>query len=140
MRGGSIPLLAWGALLAVLMAICWIWTGDAIQVGTFAFAVLVVWGSAALIAAEAGREAVRRGPPRVTRDADAIPMASLGAVLVALAVGSIVFGFAFGRFLVYFGAGLLVVSLGIVVVEVRGQRRARRALRTRRAGQGTIAE
>ena len=33
MRGGSIPLLAWGALLAVLMVICWIWTGDAIQVG-----------------------------------------------------------------------------------------------------------
>ena len=38
MRGGAIPLLAWGALLVVLMAINWIWTGDAIQVGTFGFA------------------------------------------------------------------------------------------------------
>jgi hypothetical protein len=131
MRGGSIPLLAWGGLLAALMAICWIWTGDAIQVGTFAFAVLVVWGSAALIAAEGGREALRRGMPRDVRRAEAIPTASLGAVLVAVAVGSIVFGFAFGRFLVFFGAGLLVVSIGIVVFEVRGQRRTRRAARAR---------
>jgi len=136
MRGGSIPLLAWGALLAVLMAICWIWTGDAVQVGTFGFAVLVVWGSAALIAAEGGRDVVRRGEPREVRRAEAIPTASLGAVLVAVAVGSIVFGFAFGRFLVFFGAGLLVVSVGIVILEVRGQRRAARASR---AGRGTIA-
>jgi hypothetical protein len=132
MRGGSIPLLAWGTLLAVLMAICWIWTGDAIQVGTFAFAVLVVWGSAALIAAEGGREALRRGIPREVRRAEAIPTASLGAVLVAVAVGSIVFGFAFGRFLVFFGGGLLVVSVGILLFEVRGQRRTRRAARARR--------
>jgi hypothetical protein len=133
-RGGSIPLLAWGALLAVLMALCWIWTGDAIQVATFAFAVLVVWGGAALLAAEGGRESLRRGaPPRVRRP-EAIPTASLGAVLVAVAVGSIVFGFAFGRFLVYFGAGLLVVSLGIVLHEVRGQRRAEREAATRQRG------
>jgi hypothetical protein len=132
MRGGSIPLLAWGTLLAVLMAICWIWTGDAIQVGTFAFAVLVVWGSAALIAAEGGREALRRGMPREVRRAEAIPTASLGAVLVAVAVGSIVFGFAFGRFLVFFGGGLLVVSVGILLFELRGQRRTRRAARARR--------
>jgi hypothetical protein len=136
MRGGSIPLLAWGALLAVLMAICWIWTGDAIQVGSFAFAVVVVWGSAALIAAEGGRDALRRGEPREAREVEAIPTASLGAVLVAVAVGSIIFGFAFGRFLVFFGAGLLLVSVGIVIFEVRGQRRARRASRARR---GTIA-
>ena len=134
MRGGSIPLLAWGALLAVLMAICWIWTDDAIQVATFAFAVLVVWGGAALLAAEGGRQTLRRGAPAPVRRADAIPTASLGAVLVAVAVGSIVFGFAFGRFLVYFGAGLLVVSLGVVLVEVRGQRRAERDAATRQRG------
>jgi hypothetical protein len=132
MRGGSIPLLAWGALLAVLMAICWIWTGDAIQVGTFAFAVLVVWGGAALIAAEGGREALRRGVPRDVRRAEAIPTASLGAVLVAMAIGSIIFGFAFGRFLVFFGAGLLLVSAGILLFEIRGQRRTRRAAGARR--------
>ena len=132
MRGGSIPLLAWGSILAVLMAICWIWTGDAIQVGTFAFAVTVVWGGAVLLAAEGGRQSLRRGEPPPVRDPEAVSTSSLGAVLVAVAVGSIVFGFAFGRFLVFFGAGLLVVSLGIVVYEVRGQRRARRGLRSRR--------
>ena len=45
MRGGAIPLLCWGTLLVVLMALNWIWTGDAIQVGTFAFAAAVVLGS-----------------------------------------------------------------------------------------------
>ena len=134
MRGGSIPLLGWGALLAVLMAICWIWTGDAIQVGSFGFAVLVVWGSAALLAAEGGRQSLRRGPPRAVRRAEAIPTASLGAVLVAVAVGSIVFGFAFGRFLVFFGAGLLVVSVGIVLYEIRTERRAERAAAARQRG------
>jgi cbb3-type cytochrome oxidase subunit 3 len=131
MRGGSIPLLAWGALLAVLMAICWIWTGDAIQVGTFGFAVIVVWASAALLAAEGGRQSLRRGAPRAVRGAQAIPTASLGAVLVAVAVGSIVFGFAFGRFLVYFGGGLLVVSIGVVAYELRTERRAARAAAAR---------
>ena len=44
-RGGAIPLLAWGAALALLLAINWVWTGDAIQVGSFGFAVAVVWGA-----------------------------------------------------------------------------------------------
>ncbi|HEY2320363.1 MAG TPA: hypothetical protein VGH67_18800 [Solirubrobacteraceae bacterium] len=133
MRGGSIPLLAWGAVLAVLMIGCWIWTrGDTIQVGTFAFAVTVVWGSAGLLAAKGGRQSLRRGAPPPERTPDAIPTASLGAVLVAVAVGSIVFGFAFGRFLVFFGAGLLVLSVGIVVHEVREERRAARALTSQR--------
>src|SRR5437588_10104436 len=134
MRGGSIPLLAWGVLLAVLMTLCWIWTDAAIQVGTFAFAVAVVWGGAALFAAEGGRQALRRGAPPAVRRAQAIPTASLGAVLVAVAVGSILFGFAFGRFLVFFGAGLLVVSLGLIVYEVRGERRALQGAQSRRRG------
>jgi high-affinity Fe2+/Pb2+ permease len=58
---------------------------------------------------------------------EAVPTASLGALLVAVAVGSIVFGLAFGRFLVYFGAGLLIVSLGMVVRELLAERRQRRA-------------
>ena len=38
MRGGALPLLGWGCLLVVLMAINWIWTDDTIQVATFGFA------------------------------------------------------------------------------------------------------
>ena len=47
MRGGAIPLLAWGAGLAVLMAINAIWTGDGTQIAEFGFAVLVVLASGA---------------------------------------------------------------------------------------------
>jgi hypothetical protein len=127
MRGGSIPLLVWGSLLFGLMAICWIWTDDAIQVAVFGFAVLAVWGGAVLVAAESRRESLRRGPPAATGEPQAVPTASVGAVLVAVSVASIVFGFAFGRFLVYFGGGLLFAALSLVLVELRGERRAGRA-------------
>jgi hypothetical protein len=53
-------------------------------------------------------------------------------VLVAVAIGSIIFGFAFGRFLVFFGAGLLLVSAGILLFEIRGQRRTGRETGARR--------
>jgi hypothetical protein len=52
----------------------------------------------------------------------------VGAVLTGLSVGSILFGFVFGTFFVYFGLGMLVVSLGRLTVEVREERREERAL------------
>jgi len=127
-RGGALPLLALGALLVVLGTINLIWTHDAIQVATFAFAALVVLG-AACVAALQRHEAVRRGPPEPERDPRAVPSVSFGAVLAGLAVGSIAFGFAFGRFPVDFGAGMLIVALGRLAIEVRDQRRSERAVR-----------
>lgn len=126
MRGGAIPLLAWGMLLAILGAINWIWTGDAIQVGTFAFAVLAVWAGAGLLIALAGRVALRRGTPERSPEPETVPQASLGAVLAALAVSSILFGFVFGTFPIYFGAGLLIVSIGRLTIERRAELRTRR--------------
>ncbi len=126
MRGGAIPLLAWGLVLAVLMAINWIWTGDAIQVGTFGFAVLAVWAGAGLLIAFAGRVALRRGPPEPDPRPETIPQGSLGAVLAALSVASILFGFVFGTFPIYFGAGLLVISIGRLTVERRSELLTRR--------------
>ncbi len=126
MRGGAIPLLAWGMLLAILGAINWIWTGDAIQVGTFAFAVLAVWAGAGLLIALAGRVALKRGTPEPSPGPEAVPQASLGAVLAALAVSSILFGFVFGTFPIYFGAGLLIVSIGRLTIERRAELRTRR--------------
>jgi ribose/xylose/arabinose/galactoside ABC-type transport system permease subunit len=114
-------------LLVVLLAINWIWTGDAIQVGSFAFAAAAIFAVALALIVSARRDALRRGPPQPTRDPETVPAASLGAVLVAVAVASIVFGLAFGHFLVYFGAGLLVVSLGMVLREWLAERRQRRA-------------
>jgi MFS family permease len=118
-------------VLAVLMAINWIWTGDAIQVGMFGFAVAAILTNAIAFIVRARRDAVRRGPPPPAREPEAVPTASLGAVLVAVAATSIVFGLAFGRFLVYFGAGLLVVAAAMVLREVMAERRERRAWRTR---------
>jgi hypothetical protein len=126
MRGGAIPLLAWGALLAILGAINWIWTGDAIQVGTFAFAVLAVFAGAGLLIALAGRVALRRGTPEPSPEPETVPQASLGAVLAALAVSSILFGLVFGTFPIYFGAGLLIVSIGRLTIERRAELQTRR--------------
>ena len=132
MRGGAIPLLAWGALLVVLGAINWIWTGDAIQVGTFGFAILVVIGAAGGLVL-LSRQAARPGPPERQSDPEAVPAVSVGAVLAGLSIGSFAFGFVFGQFFVYFGVGVLVLSLGRLAIEVREQRRSERAAREDRA-------
>jgi hypothetical protein len=125
MRGGALPLLAWGALLVVLLAINWIWTGDAIQVGSFAFAVLVIYAAAALLGLTR-REALRPGAPEPRpEEPETVPQASIGAVMAALSVAAIVFGLTFGRFLIFFGAGMLVVSLGRLGLELRSQRQSR---------------
>lgn len=128
MRGGSLPLLAWGGLLAVSMVICAIWTGDAIQVAEFGFAVAVVWGSAALLAVKGGGEPLRRGPPPPDPTAQTVPTASMGSLLAAVGVASIVFGLAFGKFPIFFGVGLLILGLGLVARERSAERRMRRAL------------
>jgi hypothetical protein len=125
MRGGAIPVLAWGLLLVVLGVINWIWTGDAIQVGTFGFAVLAVWTAGTIFILVSRGEAVRRGPPPPAPGVASVPAGSLGSVLAALAFAAILFGLAFGRFLIYFGAGLLIASLGRVTVEIRAERRSR---------------
>lgn len=125
MRGGSIPLLVWGTLIGVLLALNLVWTGDDIQAGAFAFALVTIWGAAASFAVRSRRESLKRGAPPPQPGTETIATASLGAVLVAVALASLVYGFAFGRFLVYFGTGLLILSLGLVIRERREERRTR---------------
>jgi hypothetical protein len=125
MRGGALAPFAWALLLIVLGALNWIWTGDAIQVGTFGFAALAILALATSLVF-ASPEARRKGPPESRPTAETIPGASAAAVLAALAVASIAFGFAFGRFPIYFGAGLLALALARLAVELRAQRRTRR--------------
>jgi hypothetical protein len=125
MRGGAIPILAWGTILVVLLAINWIWTGDAIQVGSFGFAALAVYGAAVLVWLT-GRDALRRGAPLHRDEIDAVPQASASAAGVGIAIGAMLFGLAWARFLVYFGAGLLAFSLGRLWLEVRAERASRR--------------
>jgi hypothetical protein len=125
MRGGSIPLLAWGLLLVILLVINAVWAGDAIQTGTFAAAILAVFGGAAAFLALAPRESLRRGPPRLMPGPEAVPRASAGALLFGLGVGSILFGLVFGTFPIYFGIGLVAAGLGRLVMEHRAERKTR---------------
>lgn len=125
MRGGAIPVLCWAALLMALMALNWVWTGDTIQVASLAFASLMVLGVAGAAIVLARQEALRRGPPPVSGEPETVSHASLPAALAGIAVASMGLGLAFGRFLIYFGAALLIASLGRLAFELSAQRRAR---------------
>lgn len=126
MRGGAIPVLAWACLLAVLMTGNAVWTGDAIQIGEYGFAVLtIVLVAAALVRAD--RTAIRRGAPEAPSRprVEASPDLSFAAVLAAIALASILFGLTWAYFLVYFGAGLLIMSLGRLALELQAARASR---------------
>jgi hypothetical protein len=123
-RGGAIAVVALAGLLALLGVLNLVWTGTAIQAGSFGFAVLAIGGLAGALTLTA-REAIRRGPPGPREEPETVPGASLAAMLAALGFGSFVFGFAFGRFPLYFGIGLMVAAAGRLVLELRAQRRWR---------------
>lgn len=123
MRGGALPILAWGCLLGTLMALNAIWTGDSIEIADFAFAILVVLATVLALTLASRRRALRRGPPERVSAPDAAPDISFGAALAAIGFGALIFGLAFGHFFIYFGAGVIAVGLGRVGVELRSQRR-----------------
>jgi hypothetical protein len=130
-RGGAIPLLAWALILALLYALNVVWTGNGVNLAMAVFAVGATVATAVGFVALSGREALRRGEPPPSAQPRAIPTASFGAVLLAVGAATLVYGFAFGHFLVYFGAGVMIVAVGILAREAHAQRRV---LRRRRAG------
>lgn len=123
MRGGAIPLLVWGAVLGVLLALNWIWEGTQIHVGLFGYAVSVAW-LAGVSMWLAFRPSVGKGPPERRSELEAVPRISLGTVVAALAAMMIVYGVVFGRFLVFLGAGLLAAALARVGREMMWQARS----------------
>ncbi len=127
MRGGGIPLLAWGTILLVLYAGNWVWEGRPIQVGTTVFAIVVIYGGAGLLWL-ARRESLRRGAPPAVLEVESVPTASVGAVLAALGLASILFGLVWALFFVYFRAVLLALALGRVATELRAERRTRKRI------------
>jgi archaellum biogenesis protein FlaJ (TadC family) len=129
MRGGAIPLLVWALVLAVLYALNVVWTGKALDAAMAGFAVAATIGTAVALVALRPREALRRGPPPPSEEPEAVPSASYGAVLLAVGVAAMLFGFSFAHFVVYFGAGLIIASLGIIAREEYAQRRALRRWR-----------
>ncbi len=62
MRGGAIPILAWGTLLLVLAIGNWVWNDRAISGGVATAAVAIIYGFG-LAMWHQRREAIRRGPP-----------------------------------------------------------------------------
>jgi hypothetical protein len=132
--------LAWAGLLTVLLAVNAVWTGDEIQIAEYGFAVLVIVLAGVLLIAR-HRAAIRRGPPepRPAR-VEAVPDLSFAAVLAAIAVASILFGLAWAYFLVYFGGGLLLLSLGRLAVEEQAARASRERAEKRPAADEPDAE
>ena len=133
MRAGAIPLLVWAALIGVLFAIHWIWTGDTLQIGSFGFAIGLILACAAVTVAR-DRDTVRRGAPEAGTEVRAVPGASLGAPLVAAAFVACGFGLIFGSFLVFIAAGVFVGGVFVLVREIAGERRARRTWSDERVG------
>jgi hypothetical protein len=131
MRGGAIPVLAWGTLLLVLFIGNWIWDAKAVNAAEAVFAALVIYAYGAFLWLMR-REAIRRGPPPPRTEVETLPQMSLGAVLAGLSVAAMLFGLVWAQFLVYFGLGLLLLSLGRVWLELRSERASRRALQERR--------
>jgi hypothetical protein len=124
MRGGAIPVLAWGTILLVLAIGNWVWNAKPVggAAASAAVAIIYVFGVALWLSR---REAIRRGAPEPRPMLDSVPQASLAAAGIGVSLGCILFGIAWSRFLVAFGAGLLVVSLGRVILEMRAERRSR---------------
>jgi hypothetical protein len=126
MRAGAIPLLVWSALVGVLFAIHWIWTGDTLQTASMGFAIGLILVCVAVTVGR-DRDMIRRGPPPVVSEVEALPTASLGALVVAAAVVACGFGLVFGSFLVFIAAGLFAAGVFVLVRELAGERRARQA-------------
>ena len=123
MRGGALPILTWALILAISGATNAVWTGDAIQIETFAAAVLAILITGAVLILRS-REAVQRGEPSPPSQPEPVTRTSFGTMLAAVGVGAILFGLVFGHFIIYFGAGLIAIGLGRLLVELHHQRRA----------------
>ena len=128
MRGGAIPIFAWGTILLVLAIGNWVWNGRAVGSGAASAAVLIVYGFGVAVWL-ARREAIRRGPPEPRSEPEAVPQASLAAVLIGLSAGCALFGLAWAKFLLYFGIAMFVVALGRLYVELRAASATRREFR-----------
>jgi divalent metal cation (Fe/Co/Zn/Cd) transporter len=128
MRGGAIPIIAWGTILLVLAIGNAIWDAKPVN-GIVAFAASLIIYVTALLLWLARHDAIRRGAPQAEGELDVVPQSSTGAVFVGLSVATILFGIVWAKFLLFFGIGILVLSLGRVVIELRSERLTNRRVR-----------
>lgn len=122
MRGGALPILFWALLLAASGATNAIWTHDWIQSATFGTAVIAILLIAGSLIVRS-REAARRGEPSPPSRPEAVTHTSYATMIVAVGLAAFLFGFTFGHFMVYLGAGMMAAGLGRLAVELYHQRR-----------------
>ncbi len=127
MRGGAIPIFAWGTILLVLAVGNWVWNGKPVGGAAASAAVLIIYGFGVVVWL-LRREAIRRGPPEARSEVEQVPHMSVAAVMLGLSAGCALFGLAWAKFLLYFGIAMFVLSLGRLVVELRAERATRRRL------------
>lgn len=127
MRGGAIPIFAWGTILLVLAIGNWVWNGRAVGSGAASAAALIIYGFGVAVWL-ARREAIRRGPPEPRTEPEAVPQASLAAMLIGLSAGCALFGLVWAKFLLYFGIAMFVVGVGRLIIELRAARATRRGV------------
>jgi predicted MFS family arabinose efflux permease len=122
MRGGAIPNFLWGTGMLALLAANAIWTKNHFQIYLNTFAVVVTFGFA-LALTLMNRAAIRKGPPRPEAKLEAAPSTSVAGMMLGVAIGAMLFGVVFGKFLVYLGGGLWLLAFGRLIIELRAQRR-----------------
>jgi hypothetical protein len=113
-RRGPAALLVWAGMLAVFVAIQFVFSSNAYYWG-------LLGGAAAATAAIAGYYLLR--PPM--RPVEYAPEVSYATVAVAAGGAVAVIGIPFGAWLYLPGLGLLVVGLGGVVRELQAERGSR---------------
>jgi hypothetical protein len=111
---GPVALLVWAAMLAVFVAIQFVFSTNAYYWG-------LLGGAAVATAAIAGFYLLR--PP--LRPVEYVAEVSYATVAVAAGAAIAVIGIPFGAWLYLPGLGLLVVGLGGVMRELRAERTAR---------------
>ena len=123
MRGGAIPILAWGTILLRAVPIGnWVWDDRTVERpgghGGGSHRLLlrsraVGWRGAS----RSGADRLSRGPsPSRSRRPAWPPWGS------ACRSGCALFGLAWAKFLLYFGIALIVISLGRLALELRAER------------------
>jgi hypothetical protein len=125
MRGGARPVLIWLGILTASGVLDAIWTGDLVQIGMVVIAVGLV--SAVVIGVIiANPDALRRGEPG-PRGTETIIGSSFAAFFLAFGFAVFVFGWTFGKFPIFVGAGMMILGIGRLIGEWRAQRQAWRS-------------
>ncbi len=125
MRGGAIPVLAWGTLLLLLAIGNWVWNSRTVSGLAATGAVVIIYGFGVALWL-ARREAIRRGPPEPNAVTESVPQASVAAALIGISAGCALFGLAWARFLLDLGIALFIASAGLLTIELRAERASRR--------------